>query len=695
VRLRRVIGIAAIGLLAASPASAAAQGEPPLQAGVARVDITPPTGYAFGGWTRADRIGTGVHTRLQASALVIRSGNRKLALVSIDLFASPGGLIAEAAKRARHGFSQRNVLVGATHTHGGPSQFANFATLNTLAPSVQTITDPASFVLFLQPEQADPQIYTFLVKRIAKALRRANRDLGPAAVGWGTRQLLGVTKNRSLEAHLANHGIIEEPGQGTVDQDPLGYPNTIDPLVSVLRVDRIESDDSRTPIGAWSTFANHGTVVPSEYQVYTQDHTGYATRTFEAKMRRAGKVPKSEPVINVFPNSNEGDQSAGLDGQSPLIAERVGTQEGKAMFKAWKRAGHRLDMTPPVDLLWTRVCFCGQTTSDGVVADSPQAGEPFLTGSEEGRGPLYDVTRRSHEGDRSPTENAPNQGHKLGIPFATTKDSYPNAVPIFLARIGKRAIITFPGEATVEVGRRARERVLEVAREVGVKGVSVMGLTNEFIQYITTPEEYDRQHYEGGSTIYGPASSAALTDVLVEMARNLRDGKPAPAPYPFDPRHGVEANGEPFGKGAESATALAQPVATPPGAQAVFEWQGGPNGLDRRLDRRFIAIERKTKKQAASTAAGLRAGLRPPRSQAWKRVTDDLGVSIVWTGDPDGAYSAHWQVSPRAKAGMYRFKVTANGYRLRSSPFAVNPSAPATNPDPAHPAALFAPVTGR
>ncbi len=675
-RLTRVIAFAAIGLCAAIPASAAAApgATAELQAGVARVDITPPTGYAFGGWTRADRVGTGVHTRLQASALVIRSGDRKLALVTVDLFASPGGLVAEAAKRAGHGFSQRNVLVGASHTHGGPSQFANFATLNTLAPSVQTITDPASFVGFLQPEQADPQLYTFLVKRISKALRRANRDLGPATAAWGTTQLLGVTKNRSLEAHLANHGVIEELGQGSVEQDPLGYPNTIDPLVSVLRVDRIEPDRSLTPIGAWSTFANHGTVVPSEYQVYTQDHTGYATRTFEAKMRRAGRVPKSQPVINVFPNSNEGDQSAGLDGQSPLIAERVGIKEGKAMFKAWKRAGRHLDTTPAVDLLWTRVCFCGQTTSDGVVADSPQAGEPFLTGSEEGRGPLYDLTQRSHEGDRASTETEPNQGHKLGIPFATTKDSYPSAVPIFLVRIGKRIIITFPGEATVEVGRRARKRVIAIARELGVRGVSVMGLTNEFIQYLTTPEEYDRQHYEGGSTIYGPASGAALTDVMVEMARNMRDGKRPPKPYPFDPRHGVEANGAPFGKGADSASPVSQPLATPPGAQAVFKWQGGPRGLDRRLDRRFIAIERR-----------VRGG--------WKRTTDDLGTAIVWTGDSEGLYNVHWQISPRAKPGKYRFVITANRYRLRSRKFAVDPSAPDTNPDPDHPAALFAPVT--
>jgi neutral ceramidase len=694
VRIRRVTSIAAVALCAAiAPTAAQAKAGDALEAGVGRADITPPTGYALGGWTRADRIGTGVQTRLQASAMVIRSGHRKLALVSVDLFAAPGGLVADAARRAGHGFSQKNVLVGATHTHSGPSQFANFATLNTLAPSPQTITDPTSFVNFLKPEQADPQIYTFLVKRIATALKRANRDLGPATAGWGTTQLLGVTENRSLEAHLADHGIIEPYGTGSVSQDPLGYKDTIDPLVSVLRVDRVNADDSLTPIGAWSTFADHGTVNPSDYQVYTEDHQGTATRTFEAKMRKAGDVPKRDPVIDVFPNSNEGDQSAGLNGQGPLIAERVGTREGRAMFKAWKRAGKHLSAAPPVDLLWTRVCFCGQATSDGTVADEPQAGAPFLTGSEEGRGPLYDITGQPLEGDTSPTENTPHQGDKVGIAFATTKDSYPNAVPLFLLRIGKRIIITFPGEATVEVGRRARARVLEIAHSLGVNGVTVMGLTNEFIQYITTPEEYSRQHYEGGSTIYGPAEGAAMTDVLVQMAKDLRDGKRAPKPYPFDPRHGVTPTGAPFGKGASTATATTQPVAVPPGAQAVFKWQGGPRGLDRPLDRRFIAIQRKDKKPAASTAAGLRAGLRPPRSHRWTRVADDLGVSIVWTGDPDGAYDAHWQVPHKAKAGTYRVVVTANLYKLRSATFAVDPSAPATDTDPTHPAAMFGPVT--
>ncbi len=658
------------------PDGAEAKRPAALKAGVGRADITPATGYALGGWTRADRIGTGVHTRLQASAVVLKSGKRKLALVAVDLFAAPGGLIAEAAERAGRGFSERNVVVSASHTHSGPSQFANFATLNTLAPSPETITDPTSFTEFFQPRPAEPQIYAFLVKRISKALRRANRDVGPATAGWGTTQLRDVTENRSLEAHLANHGVIREFDQGDVSEDPDGPIHTIDPLVSMLRVDRVEPDGSRTPMGGWTTFANHGTVNPPEFQVYTQDHHGAALRTLEAKIRRAGRVPKRSPVIGVFGNSNEGDQSAGLHGQSPLIAERVGRREGKSMFKAWRKAGKRLKRRPIVDLRWTRICFCGQQTSDGRVADEPVAGVPFLTGSEENRGPLHDVTGQPFEGRRSAIEGFESQGHKIGIAGATSKENYPSAVPLFVVRVAERLVVTMPGEATVEVGRRAREAVLAASRGSGVRGVTVSGLANEFIQYITTPEEYDRQHYEGGSTFYGPAQSAAITDSLVSLAQAMRAGEPAPAPAPFDPRNGIEPTGEPFGKGATEATAVDQPVATPPGSQAAFRWQGGLAGLDRRLDRRFIAIQRRGAKR-------------------WRRVADDLGLAIVWTVDDAGVYDAHWQVPRKAREGRYRIKVTANRYRLRSKPFAVDRAAPPVQLDPDHPATMFAPITSR
>src|SRR5215217_2538216 len=192
--------------------AAEASAAPGLRAGAGRADITPDTGHYLGGWTRADRTAKGAQTRLYARTIVLQKGNRKLALVSVDLFMIPGGLVKQIGDSlAARGFSEQNILISASHTHSGPGGYANFPTLNSAAPSLQTTNDPATFTnFFFQPQPADPQLYRFLHDQISASIVRADSDLAPAQAGWGHQELLGITRNRSLEAHLANFGRSEE-----------------------------------------------------------------------------------------------------------------------------------------------------------------------------------------------------------------------------------------------------------------------------------------------------------------------------------------------------------------------------------------------------------------------------------------------------------------------------------------------------
>jgi hypothetical protein len=121
---------------------------------------------------------------------------------------------------------------------------------------------------------------------------------------------------------------------------------------------------------------------------------------------------------------------------------------------------------------------------------------------------------------------------------------------------------------------------------------------------------------------------------------------------PFDPRNGVMPDMTPYGTGATAAAPVSQPTATARIARAEFSWQGGGQGLDRPLDRPFVAIEHRAGRQ-------------------WRRVTDDLGLEIVWRVDDKGIYTALWQVPFAATLGKYRFVVTANRYKLVSQPFRV------------------------
>jgi neutral ceramidase len=634
------------GALAMGGAASAEAAE--LRAGVGKADITPRTGYYLGGWTRADRVAQGQHTRLWARALVLEQDGRKVALVAVDLFMVPGGIVKHVGDElADAGLSEQTILMSASHTHSGPGGYANFKTFNTAAPSLATVTDPFTFYHLIDPKPADPQLYSFLVRRITEAIRRADADLGPAAAGWGSAELHGLTMNRSIEAHLANHGMSLERGQGAAEQDPEGVAHTIDPRVNVLRVDKLV-DGRQVPIGGWSTFADHGTVTKSSFQYYNQDHHASALQVFERGVRRAGDVPPGQAVLNVYGNSNEGDQSAGLVRDGPAASDYTGRVEAAAMMRAWRSAAPAPE--PALDSRWTRVCFCGQQTEGGNVADYAMIGLPFLTGSEEERGPLFDITRVPFEGTRNPVP-VPGQGHKTGIPLSP--DSVPKAVPLMAVRVGDGVIVTLPGEPTAEVGARVREAV---SAATGVGRVVVSGLAGEFIQYLTTPEEYDRQHYEGGSTLYGPLSSNLLRGELAELTRRLVGGEPAQAAYPFDPTNGVSPDGPPFDQGAAAATIAGQPGGRYERFQrAPFSWRGGAFGLDRPLDSPFVRIVR----------------LGPTGSSL---VDSDLGLGTLWRVDDQGEYRALWEIPRQLPTGRYRIVVTANRYRLASTPFRVVPA---------------------
>jgi neutral ceramidase len=647
-----VIGLAAAaalgvgGLANPSPAVAADQ----VQAGVGRADITSPTGYYMQGWVRSDAVLRGVHTRIENRAVVLSRGAQKLALVASDLNGIAGGVVAAAAEKLKsRGFSEANIIVSASHTHAAPSGYYPFTTYNTVFMTTSTLTDQNV------AGTLDPQLYAFEVRQLVLAITRADDNRAPAKVGWATAHLDGITANRSLEAHLRDHGIVKDYGTGKVSDDPLGYLHTIDHDVQVLRIDK-KVGTSYKPVGIWSTFADHGTVNKYTYGVYNADHHGSAIRVVEDTIRREGGVPASQDVINAYGNTDEGDQSAGLTRSGPAAADLVGRAEANRMLAAWRDAGKHLTTAPELGVRWTRVCFCGQQTAGGVVSMNAATGLPLFTGSEEGRGPLYDITQQPFEGRSSPVDYPldPAQGHKIVVTNAqlTGGNSTPKAVPLSVARVGERLIGTIPGEMTVDMGRRVRAALTKVAPP-GITGVQLSGLANEYMSYFVTPEEYDAQHYEGGSTMYGRQASVLMQEELVKLAGQLRAGQPATAPYAADPRNGVADTAPPFGTGGQLAGPVQQPKST---VQRLtrngLSWQGAAKGLDMPLGRAFVTVQR------------LVGG-------SWRTATDDFGLQIVWRIDGNNRYDVEWEVPRDEPLGQHRFVVTANHYRLVSSAFNV------------------------
>src|SRR5262245_8589345 len=111
------IWLALLGFLAGGPVSAAG-----LEAGAAKIDITPPTGHPMWGYgARHDAPSVGVLDPLQARALVLSAGGQRIAVVSLDLGRAPTRQSMAAIRtRVKEAAGVEHLFLVASHTHHGP-----------------------------------------------------------------------------------------------------------------------------------------------------------------------------------------------------------------------------------------------------------------------------------------------------------------------------------------------------------------------------------------------------------------------------------------------------------------------------------------------------------------------------------------------------------------------------------------------
>lgn len=576
-----------------------------LKAGAARVDITPETGNSFQGYVRPDIRSDGVDSRLFARALVLEDGRGKVGIVSADLLhgTDKDGLV----ERLRPlGFDEDSLMYAGTHTHAS--------------------TDAGDWT----------------TERIAEAVAEADASVQPAVAGWGSATVSGVSQNRSLEAHLANHGKDLSPGTATPDEDPQGSGHPRDEIVDVLRIDDVGGE----PIAVWTEFAVHPTAFPPSNTLYSSDLVGVAFERFSDALN----VPL--PTL-LFGNRASGDQIPVYDGYNKhAVAEKNGERIADGMMEAWENAGGSLSSDFPVSACATTAKYDGQEVGPGKrVARRGVFGLPFLGGAENGPSPLYGL---GLEGRRRPKVLA-GDVHGRKIPVAPTP--WDSEVEAQVVRLGDTVLLCAPGEPTVETGRRWSEAVDDVVTDA-VSDVRVLGLTNGYNGYFTTPEEYDQQHYEGGHTVFGKHTEALLRKTYVQLSSRIDDSGDK------ERRENGSATNETDGiveenhyraGGAGSGSLLSQPSESVERMSVVaVEWSGGRKGRDMPLDEPLVRLERLTE-------------------NGWEVVATDLNHGLVWKVK-DGEYAAMYEVPREGKTGRHRFRVTADAYELMTEEFKVVPS---------------------
>jgi neutral ceramidase len=106
-------------------------------------------------------------------------------------------------------------------------------------------------------------------------------------------------------------------------------------------------------------------------------------------------------------------------------------------------------------------------------------------------------------------------------------------VPVQLLRIGPLYLIGIPGEVTITAGLRLRRAVAQ-RLEADLHDVLVAGYSNGYIHYVTTPEEYEAQQYEGASTLFGRWELPAFQQTAAALATAMHSHTPVNPGAPTD-----------------------------------------------------------------------------------------------------------------------------------------------------------------
>ncbi|REK06759.1 MAG: hypothetical protein DWQ37_22195 [Planctomycetota bacterium] len=642
------IGAILAAVLAAVLAGSAHAAEQPYLVGRGMADITgPPVGIMMLGYVRPDQIAEGLHLRQYARTFIVAEpdGQRRVAVVTTDLQSVTHSLVLSVLDQLQSVLGDvyrvDNVIIAATHTHAVPGGYWQYGADTALGTPFH------------------PEHYQAIVDGIAESMLAAHRDLSPGRILIAEGEVEAGGANRSRTAYLQNP-----------EQERQRYSADVDTHMTLLKFVR----DGR-PIGQLNWHAVHPTSMSQKNRLISSDNKGYAAYAFERAERAGG----DDAFVAAFAQSNCGDVTPNLTldqrgpGKDEFESTKImGTRQCEAARRLFDAAEEEVagavDMRAAyVDL--SCVPVADAFTGCGEQSTCPSAyGYSFAAGSNEDGGGQPLLFREG----MTKTEGLIERMAKTFVPLPPPSDelrrahqpkpilfaigaadppALPNVLPLGVARIGQLAIVVGPAEYTTMSGRRFRDAVKQAMP--GVTYVAVAGYANDYCGYVATREEYEVQHYEGASTLFGPWTQAAYQQEFARLAADLAAGRASP---PSDPPLDVRRTVHPVPLGtrydepppgdAQYGDAVDLPEATyPAGSQVVCSfWSGHPqNGYE--AARQYAVVERQVDGRWQPYLAD-----------------GDWEVKVRWKHVPEAGKSAQaarvctveWDASQETPAGMYR-----------------------------------------
>jgi neutral ceramidase len=446
------------------------------QAGFAVLDITPPVGWRRAG-SYTELVSTGVHDPLLAKAMVLSQGNTTVAVVGNDLCSVPRELTDRARRQAsaKTGIPAANIVITATHTHGGPEYYGplrNF--LHARATKENAGTDPC--------EPIDYQ--ALLVERWTEVIVKAQAARKAATLSVVVPQQPGIAFNRRFLMKDGSTGW--NPGKlNTNVFRPLG-PTDPD-LPCVLVRDEI----SRRALGSFTVFAMHTAIYGgAPFGACFPGH-------LQTQLREQLHAPD---FISLFGEGCAGDvnhidigSGDPQDGVTypPVVGATLAATIKQALPLARPIAGGQLAMRSvtiqsPVRPLTDKEFDAAKTLMESL----DHNGAPFLT--------VVDAWRKifQHEFWAKHGGKLPEEIQAIRLDRDT-------------------AIVTLPHEVFVELG-------MAIKSGSPFRTTIVVSLANDLDFYIPTRRAFEEGHYEPTTCPLKPGCGELLVQSAITLLNKLK-----------------------------------------------------------------------------------------------------------------------------------------------------------------------------
>lgn len=503
--------------------------------GIANI-TNPAIGLVMQGMADPDQKTTGVESRIYARTFIIRdpSSSKSVVIVIADILAGMEALKSEVINRLKSQFkslySDRNVLISGTHTHSAPGGFSHHKLYEHVIGGF------------------NPHTFECIVSGMVASIQKAHYNLAPGKIYVNTGIIDDCGRQRSHLAYLNNPLSERQKYDSDTDKEML--------LLKFVRLNKT----GESPLAVLNWYAIHPTDRGQKNTLINGDNKGYASFLFERAMKT--DYTARETFIAAFANSSCGDVSGNVEfGTIPdgindkEHMELHGNQQFNRAWGLFTTATEELQGS--IDYRHTRVDMSQIAIEHYLGRTYPGAlGLSFTTGSTEDSIPRIKVANLSFnsiqlkeglvKGQLSALEKLAYGiiTTVLAIIFGRTKTSQefiaghapkpivlatglmkppitPNVLPLQIIKIGNLVLPAIPGEITTMAGRRLKETILTELEELDVNYLALATYSNDYGLYITTKQEYEKQHYEGASTLFGPYTLMAYQQEFRKLANTL------------------------------------------------------------------------------------------------------------------------------------------------------------------------------